>query len=215
MHLIMFDIDGTLVNSYGFDEACYLKAAQIVLGVEISSDWEEYSFATDAGILDETIDRYNVSGDRTQIHQKFRKIFTRLTSEHIAKNSDNVIAIQGAAQFIQYLINLENVKVAIATGGWENTARLKLNAANINVDGCAFASCSDHNSRTGIMTVAESRVSSSAPFTSKTYFGDASWDKEASRVLDYKFVLVGKRIEHEIQINDFQDKGSILRILDL
>ncbi len=78
MHLVMFDIDGTLVNSYGFDEVCYLKAAQMILGVDISPKWEEYLYATDVGILDEAIDRYKISGNRTVIHQEFRTVFTDL-----------------------------------------------------------------------------------------------------------------------------------------
>ena len=51
----MFDIDGTLVNSNDFDEECYLKAAETVLSVKISSDWENYEHATDSGILNEVI----------------------------------------------------------------------------------------------------------------------------------------------------------------
>jgi phosphoglycolate phosphatase-like HAD superfamily hydrolase len=215
LHLIMFDIDGTLVNSSGFDEVCYLKAAQNVLDVDISSNWEEYSFATDAGILDEAIKRYNVLGDKSHIQQKFKQVFVRLISEYIATNPESVLEIKGAARFIKYLLNLENVKVAIATGGWEETAKLKLKAANVNVNGCAFASSSDHYNRTEIMKMAESRTSNNVLFESKTYFGDATWDKEASNFLNYRFILVGNRIKHEIQIEDFQDKEGILSILNL
>jgi phosphoglycolate phosphatase-like HAD superfamily hydrolase len=211
----MFDIDGTLVNSSGFDEVCYLKAAQNVLDVDISSNWEEYSFATDAGILDEAIKRYNVLGDKSHIQQKFKQVFVRLISEYIATNPESVLEIKGAARFIKYLLNLENVKVAIATGGWEETAKLKLKAANVNVNGCAFASSSDHYNRTEIMKMAESRTSNNVLFESKTYFGDATWDKEASNFLNYRFILVGNRIKHEIQIEDFQDKEGILSILYL
>lgn len=60
MHLCMFDVDGTLVDSSKFDEECFLKAAEIVFDTEISSNWEEYSYATDAGILDEVLDKYNI-----------------------------------------------------------------------------------------------------------------------------------------------------------
>jgi phosphoglycolate phosphatase-like HAD superfamily hydrolase len=215
LHLIMFDIDGTLVNSSGFDEVCYLKAAQNVLDVDISSNWEEYSFATDAGILDEAIKRYNVLGDKSHIQQKFKQVFVRLISEYIATNPESVLEIKGAARFIKYLLNLENVKVAIATGGWEETAKLKLKAANVNVNGCAFASSSDHYNRTEIMKMAESRTSNNVLFESKTYFGDATWDKEASNFLNYRFILVGNRIKHEIQIEDFQDTEGILSILNL
>ncbi len=214
MHLIMFDIDGTLVNSYGFDEACYLKAARMVLGVDISPKWEEYSYATDVGILDEAIDRYSISGNRTVIHQEFRRVFTKLILDYITMNPQDVCEIRGAAEFIRHLKTLENVKVAIATGGLEETAKLKLNAANIDHNGCAFASSSDHHKRTEIMKVAESKASGNLSFESITYFGDASWDKEASENLNYRFVLVGNRIDHGIQIDDYQHQDNVLSKLD-
>lgn len=215
MHLLMFDIDGTLVNSSEFDEVCYLKAAQIVLGVEISSNWEDYTFATDAGILDEAINRYSFPGNRKYIHEKFKQVFATLISEYIASNPDDVKEVEGASQFFQHLCTLDNVRVAIATGGWEETAKLKLKAANINLNGCAFASSSDHYKRTEIMKIAESRASGAIPFKSKTYFGDASWDKKASKMLNYRFVLVGNRIEHEIQIDDYKSKEDVLNMLGL
>ncbi len=215
MHLFMFDIDGTLVNTYGFDEACYVEAARIVLGVHISSNWEEYSFATDAGILNEAIDRYNISGNKKHIHLKFRQVFTMLILDHIALNPDDVSEITGAAQFIRHLGTIKNVKIAIATGGWEETAKLKLKAADISVDKCAFSSSSDHHKRTEIMKIAESRAASDMPFESITYFGDASWDREASKDLRYGFILVGNQIEHEMQIDDFRHKDKVLSIIGL
>jgi len=211
----MFDIDGTLVNSSEFDEMCYLKAARIVLGVEISSNWEDYTFATDAGILDEAINRYSIPGSKKYIHEKFKQVFKKLISEYIASNPDDVQEVEGASQFFQHLCTLDTVRVAIATGGWEETAKLKLKAANINLNGCAFASSSDHYKRTEIMKIAESRASGPIPFKSKTYFGDASWDKKASKMLNYRFVLVGNRIEHEIQIDDYKNKADVLNMLGL
>ncbi len=215
MHLIMFDIDGTLVNSNGFDEACYLKAAQIVLGIDISSNWEDYSFVTDAGILDEVLNKNNISGSRDNIHQKFKNVFTELISEHILMNPESVDCINGATEFIQYLQNRKDIKIAFATGGWEDTAKLKLKAVNIDASNCAFASSSDHYNRIEIMKVSESRASSNILFNSKTYFGDASWDREASEHLNYRFVLVGNRIKHQIQIDDYQDKKGVLSVLNL
>ena len=36
----IFDIDGTLVESFGFDDACYISAIREVLGeVHIHDDW--------------------------------------------------------------------------------------------------------------------------------------------------------------------------------
>ena len=79
----MFDIDGTLINSNKFDEDCYIKTARTVLGIDISSNWEEYPFATDSGILDEIIRRYRISGNKKIIHQNFRHVFTQIGRAHV------------------------------------------------------------------------------------------------------------------------------------
>lgn len=215
MHLIMFDIDGTLVNSSKFDEECYLKAAETVLGVTISSNWGDYEHTTDAGILDEVIDRYKISGSKKQIKQEFKKVFVYLISEYIRNNPHNVCEVEGAAHFIQYLCKHKKCRVAIATGCWEETAKLKLEAAGIDIKECAFASSSDHNARVDIMKAAELMASSSIPFVSKTYFGDASWDKKASELLNYRFILVGNGFKHTYQIDNFRDIESISALLNL
>lgn len=211
----MFDIDGTLVNSYGFDEDCFLKAAEIVLGEEISSNWDEYTNTTDAGILCEAIEIYKISDNKKQIQQDFKRVFLSLISDFITKNSNSVCEIKGASQFIQKLKKRRDISVAIATGGFEETAKLKLKAVGIDTQGCAFASSSDHPSRSEIMKIAESRVDTTSPFKSKTYFGDAEWDEKASRRLNYRFILVGNRISWSERINDYQDVDSIFLMLNL
>lgn len=215
MHLIMFDVDGTLVDSTGFDEECFLKAAEILFGVEISSDWNSYEYATDIGILSEAIDRYKIPGDEITLVKKFRKIFLELISEYINVNPGSVQEINGAESFLKDLTERSNCRVAIATGGWEKTARLKLKAAGIDITGCAFASSSDHYSREEIMRKAESMVYDGVPFESKIYFGDALWDKKACENINYRFILVGDRFEHEESIQDYSNKNYMISMLNL
>ena len=48
----IFDIDGTLIESFGFDGDCYINAVKEVLGeVHIYDDWGKYEKVTDSGIL--------------------------------------------------------------------------------------------------------------------------------------------------------------------
>ena len=215
MHLIMFDVDGTLVDSTSFDEDCFLKAAEILFGTEISSDWDSYEYATDIGILSETIERYEIPGDKIELVQKFRKIFLELISGYINVNPGSVQEITGASDFIKELIQREDCRVAIATGGWEETAKLKLKAADIDITGCSFASSSDHYSREGIMGKAESMAYDGIPFDSKIYFGDALWDKKACESLNYRFILIGDRFEHEESIQDYSEKDDLFAMLGL
>ena len=211
----MFDIDGTLVDSYGLDEKCYLKASEIVLGVKISSNWAEYKNATDAGVLEEAIEKYKVQGDKFELQKRFKDTFIKLVSEFIESSLNRVNEIGGANDFIQYLVKQENCKVAIATGGWEETAKLKLLAAGVDVNGCSFSSSSEFHSRIEIMKSAESKAFSDVPFESKIYFGDGSWDKQASELLNYKFILVGNRFKYKTQITDYKNIEAIIKVMAL
>lgn len=215
LHLVMFDIDGTLIHSCDFDETCYLEAAREVLGIKISPDWNHYHDPTDAGILNEILERYEISGDRREICKKFKRVFTNRISDYIRRNQGKVYEIKGAAQFIRYLCRQKNVEVAIATGGWEEPAKLKLEAAGIDIEKCAFASSSDHYSRTGIMQMAESRIRNHDSFMSRTYFGDAPWDLEASKKLNYTFISVGNRIKHTLQLDDYIPMEKAIAVLGL
>ena len=215
MHLVMFDVDGTLVDSTRFDEECFLESAKLLFGIEISPDWDSYKYATDTGILSEVIDRYKIPGDKNTIIYKFRKMFLELISDHIKDNPGCIREVKGAASFLKDLLKTKNCRVAIATGGWGETAKLKLVAAGIDITGCAFASSSDHYSREGIMKVAESMAAKNAQFDSRVYFGDALWDKKACENMSYRFILVGNRIEHEASIPDYSDKDDIFEILGM
>jgi hypothetical protein len=55
MHLVMFDIDGTLVDSNGFDGELYAPAMREVTGADVDRCWQSYRHVTDGGILAEVL----------------------------------------------------------------------------------------------------------------------------------------------------------------
>ena len=69
MHHVMFDVDGTLVQSYEFDEQCYLQAVEEVLGESLDSDWACYTHVTDSGILLQYLERRGLIEELEQIEQ--------------------------------------------------------------------------------------------------------------------------------------------------
>ena len=215
MHLVMFDIDGTLIQSNEFDDEFFLKAVSEILGMSISSNWEEYQNVTDSGILDEIINKHGGTVDREQVHHRIKARYTELTEQYLEKNSEAVKEVDGANSFILSLKSRENVCIAFATGGWEETAKLKLKAIGVDTEGIAFASSSDEGSRTKIMELAEKRTNPGTRITSKTYFGDAIWDREACEHLSYGFVAVGKKVEHHARIDDFSHHKKVYKLLGI
>ncbi|MGD8845985.1 MAG: HAD family hydrolase [Desulfobacteraceae bacterium] len=212
MHLVMFDIDGTLVNTTSFEDECYLRAVKKVIPYQINTDWSSYANATDSGILDEIISENKLDNEKEPIHKEVKRLFISYIKKQLRKTQ--ALEIPGARVFVKLLKNRNDVSLAIATGGWEETAKMKLESAGIDYSNIAFASGSDHKSRAGIMKIAEKKCSKEI-FVSKSYFGDAIWDKEASRDLQYNFILVGNRFKHSNQIDNYSDHDVALSMIGL
>lgn len=212
MHLVMFDIDGTLVESNDFDSECFRAAIQDVLNTPVDTNWDVYRCVTDSGILNQIIDDLHLQADRDLIIQSVKERFFHRLSSYLSQHE--VSAIRGAPRFLSRLRDREDVKVAIATGGWLESAILKLGAAGIDVTGIPIASSSDHFSRIEIMKIAELRTGISQ-YESRTYLGDSAWDLRASEALGYHFVLVGSRIEYDRSIPDFIAADDVLACIGL
>ncbi|MBU0513216.1 MAG: HAD family hydrolase, partial [Proteobacteria bacterium] len=54
MLLVIFDIDGTLLNTYQVDGDCYVRALEIEFNIHLlDQDWDQFDTVTDAGIFRE------------------------------------------------------------------------------------------------------------------------------------------------------------------
>lgn len=210
MHLVMFDIDGTLVESYEADAACYAQAVREVLLVSVDEDWASYRHVTDSGILDEILDVNGIEKGRAQLHIAVKERFLKLMSNHMERHG--LERIPGAGAFLRRLLERDDVIVCLATGGWEETARLKLRHAGLDLEGVALASGSDHFDRTEIMKISRDRAGV-GNCESATYFGDGPWDRDASERLGYGFVLVGDRVDHRPKIRDYSDLDHVLGLI--
>lgn len=207
MHHVMFDVDGTLVMSDRFDGVCYLEAVCAVLGHSLDTNWEKYTFVSDTGILDQHIRENGLVAKRDEIHIQVKKAFVRKIIDHVIKTPVQQVA--GASSFLDELRQQENLSVSIATGGWLETALIKLESAGIDIAGIPIASSNDHYSRVEIMKIAKKKAGVSIG-TRCTYFGDGAWDKQACAQLGFNFVLVGDKIAHDQRIHDFNDKELAL-----
>ena len=198
MHHLIFDIDGTLVESFKFDKVIYCQSIEKITGIKIDNNWSSYQHVTDDGILNEVISTNGLDAD--EIRKKVKQMFTQKISNYV--NQNRILEVPGAIQFIDRISKVENVQVSFATGGWYETAILKLDSAGFNFSKQNVFSSNDHYKRTEIMKLAGSRLRNHNDY-SCTYFGDAEWDKQACKELEVNFVLVGNRATYSQQINDF------------
>ena len=212
VHHVMFDIDGTLVQSEAFDGECYLEAVLEVVGHRLDPDWTKYTHVSDTGILNQFLGEIGLQAERERVHAEVKAVFVAKIANHLKANA--VQQVRGASEFIRALQRQGNIGLSIATGGWLETALMKLKSAEIDVSGIPIASSNDHFSRTEIMRIAEAKVVDGAGIPC-TYFGDGEWDKKACEELGFNFVLVGEKVEHDQHLRDFMNNDQALAFLGL
>jgi beta-phosphoglucomutase-like phosphatase (HAD superfamily) len=207
----MFDIDGTLIESYDFDSECFTEAIKDVTGLDIDTDWTRYKHVTDTGILNEFF-KENSIRNANIIYASIKSAF--LTKIQARLEKQPISEIPGALALIEKLQTLDDVVISFATGGWYESAILKLQSAGMDVSNIPIASSNDHHSRIEIMKIAEKRAMKES-YLSFTYFGDGSWDLNACEALGVSFVLVGDKVEHNQSVKNFVKQDEAFAYIGL
>ncbi len=217
MYLFMLDVDGTLIDSYDFDSECFRSAIEEVMGIQLTDELGAFLNVTDIGILEELIEQQGMRENRMKILRDVKSVFLTKLRAYIESNSNELQASPGAIEFVNDMKMHPNVVLAIATGGWEESARMKLRAAGFDINHVSFASCSDAMTRSEIMALAAFRAKqdTGALFTRRVYFGDGEWDKMATNTLGYEFVAVGNKVQHHTRIPNFAHYDAIFGKLGL
>jgi len=176
--------------SHAVDNDCYWRAVRAVFGApDDTPALHGFQNVTDNGILDEWVDlqfgRAPSTPERTAVKaQFFRELETAAASAPEAftplPGCEDWLAVQAAGS------------VAIATGGWEHSARFKLRIAALEHFDLPLASADQGGDRTAIMQHALSLLIDAPVGTanrpSLTYLGDGPWDFAAAQALGWRFI---------------------------
>lgn len=191
MQAILFDIDGTLLESDDVDGELYIAAVEHALGkVRIRSSWGEYRHVSDAGILDEILVDNAITRDE-HIIAAIKTDFVDRLRRHIEEFGP-FAELPGAREFVRTLCSATDRVCGYATGGWSSAALLKLTSAGFPVNGVPLSSADDSPERCAIMQNAIQRLDSCCETV--TYYGDGLWDQEAALRLGWNFVPVGAKL---------------------
>jgi phosphoglycolate phosphatase-like HAD superfamily hydrolase len=223
MHLVVFDIDGTLTDTNAVDGECYWRAVREVLGVIGEQPaWDSFPHVTDAGIAAELCLRRL---GREISREECAAIGNRLAAllEVALVKDPAQYRIPGASEILSILGSSPGFAIALATGGMRVSAELKLRRAGIAFSALPFASSSDAFSREDILRIAASRAAEkhAAQFSSFSYVGDGVWDVKTAQQLGWRFIGIGagenadrlRAAGAKIIVRDYRPAESFLQLL--
>ncbi|MCF4164083.1 HAD family hydrolase [Zavarzinia compransoris] len=187
--LVILDIDGTLIRSTRVDDGVIAAAWADLHGHAIDTNWSRYRTSTDRGIAREILgERLNRPSDDGAITQVEDAILGRYPADLRLEQ------MPGAQRLVSTLRALPGVGVAIASGSFPRTARLKLGASGLHVDQVPKAFSDAHDERAGVIEAATRLACAEhaiAAFAARVYVGDGVWDLAAARSLGIGFVGIG------------------------
>ncbi len=216
MILLLFDLDGTLVDTSADDARLYAAALAEVAGAPVPLEpWEHYREVTASAIAREAL--APVLGRRArdgEVHQ-VREAQTRLWDRAFAAGELSLRPIPGALELFAEAQARRGFVAAVATGGWGPAALIKLHAAGFPLDDLVIASSDDAERRHEILNTAAILAAAARGcfgFSGQVVIGDGIWDARAARAVQGGMVGVASEAG---QATRLRAEGAAVVVPDL
>jgi phosphoglycolate phosphatase-like HAD superfamily hydrolase len=190
MKLIIFDIDGTILDSVNADDKCFIQTFKDLYQIDLThADWNDFKNVTDSGLTIEIFEKWFNREPKEEEIETIKSHFKILLEDNVERFTE----IEQSLRFIELLSVQPNFEIGFATGGWKETAELKCNSVGLNLSNYIFKSSNDHYNRGKIIEFVVNEALSQhsiTEFESITYFGDGLWDFKTTQVLEINFIGV-------------------------
>ncbi len=195
MRLVLFDIDGTLLNSGGLGRASMQRALGMVFGSPGNPSYR-YDGKTDKQIVRDVMRLEGHSDEHIDSRmEKLIDLYLEGLRTGAKSGKFNVRPLEGVPELLDALEAREDVLLGLLTGNVEPGARTKLTAAGINPDRFRVnAFGSDHEHRPELPAIAQRRASETLGVDIAgdrlIVIGDTPADIECGRALGAKAIGV-------------------------
>lgn len=220
--IIIFDIDGTLLNSKKVEDKCFIKSLNNCFNIKLEEnfDWAVLKNVTDWGITEEIFHQFKGFFPSNEDYHLMIKTFIEELNFELIKDKTQFSEIKGAIQFLENL-KIKGYKIGIATGSWEESALLKLNSINLDIRDFAFSNSNYFKSREDILIDVIHQIDKNAPKSNVYYFGDGIWDFKTCQNLGINFIGIDnhndgklKNIGSKYVFENYINQKEILEILN-
>jgi len=192
-HLLLFDIDGTLLFTHGVGRASVAEAMRAVCGRPLSTESVSFSGKTDPQIFREVCLANGLSAQETEaLLPDLLRVYAREMEERMP--SGRITVLPGVFPLLDTLSRTDDVALGLVTGNMEPMAYLKLKYASL--DGYfpfgAFGSDSSHRPDLPGIALERARTTTGYPLEGHqvTIIGDTEHDIACGRGIGARALAV-------------------------
>jgi phosphoglycolate phosphatase-like HAD superfamily hydrolase len=221
----LFDIDGTLVRTAGAGRRSLEIAFRAVYGIRNGFEDIQMMGRTDPSILEEALNKHDISWDEEEV-TRFRRMYFNVLEKEIKAPRRGKRVCRGVPGLLESLRGWHQCRLGLLTGNWRASAHLKLRHFNLDQYFETGAFADDSSDRNALVPVALDRFQEKFGLSvnkQDTYvIGDTPLDVKCAKPHGVRSVAVatGFHSVEELQaaapdyvFKDFRDTSSAFRVL--
>jgi phosphoglycolate phosphatase-like HAD superfamily hydrolase len=205
MKLFLFDLDGTLCQTYYADDDSFVKAASKVIGVPFDkTSWRGCEHLTDSAIFEHFYVNTKDKKPEKHIIEEMQFQFIEILKNKHETNKSFFKEIPGATKFVNQIIDHPKSFVGVATGGWKHIAEFKLKNIGLNTNHLEFIGSDDHHSKVDFTEALIKKIRGKlkiSSFDHTYYFGDSLYDKACCEILGIEFIGIDYKKDNRLNLS--------------